>query len=61
MIKDFTASLDNTQDTAHREAIFSSMQEFGKQDSHNLTYISDKQLHPIELGCYNDIEVPVDG
>jgi len=49
MIKDFRALLDNTQDATHRVAIYSGTREFIKHKSCNKTYISDEQLHAMEL------------
>jgi len=49
MIKDFRALSDNTQDTTHRVAIYSGTWEFVKHKSRNKTYISDEQLHAMEL------------
>jgi hypothetical protein len=61
MIKDFRALLDNTQDAMHRAAIYSSTREFLKHRSHNQTYISDEQLHTMELCIYHGIKVQVEG
>jgi len=61
MIKDFRALLDNTQDAMHRVAIYSGMPECVKQQSHNTTYISDEQLHVMELWIYHGIKVQVEG
>jgi len=49
MIKDFRALLKNPQDATHRVAIYSGMWEFIKHNSRNRTYISDEQLHAMEL------------
>jgi hypothetical protein len=49
MIKKFRALLDNTQDATHRVAIYSSTRKFIRHKSRNKTYISDEQLHPMEL------------
>jgi hypothetical protein len=49
MNKGFRALLDNTQDTMHRMAIYSSTWEYIKNNSGNKTYISDEQLHAMEL------------
>jgi phosphoserine phosphatase len=48
-IKDFRALLDTTQDATHHVAIFSGTLEFIKHKSRNKTYISDEQLHAMEL------------
>jgi len=61
MIKDFRALLANTQDTTHHAPIFSGTQEFIKHKSRNKTYISDEQLHAMELCIYHGIKVPVKG
>jgi len=60
MIKDFRALLDRTQDAMHRVAVYSSTSEFIKYNSHNKTYISDEQLHPMELCIYHGIKVQVE-
>jgi len=60
-IKDFRALLDNTQDATHRAAIYSGMWEFIKHKSRNRTYISDEQLHAMELCFYHGIKVQVEG
>jgi len=61
MIKDFRALLDNTQDATHRAAIYSGPREFIKLKSGNKTYISDEQLHAMELCIYHGITVQVEG
>jgi len=61
MIKDFRALLDNMQDATHRTAIFSGMRECIKHTSHNKTYISDEQLHAMELCIQHGIQVQVEG
>ena len=61
MIKDFRAFIDNTQDTTHRVAIYKGTLEFIKHKSHNKMYISDEQLHAMELSIYRGIKVPVEG
>jgi len=61
MIKYFRALLDNTQDATHRAAMFSSTWELIKHKSHNKTYISDEQLHAMELCIYHGIKVQVEG
>jgi len=42
MIKDFRALLDNTQDAAHRMAIYTGTKDFINHKSRNKTYISDE-------------------
>jgi hypothetical protein len=61
MIKDFRALLDNTQDATHRAAIYSGTGEFIQHKSRNKTYISDEQLHAMELCIYHGINVQVEG
>jgi len=61
MIKDFRALLDNTQDATHRLAIYSGTVEFINHNSRNKTYISDEQLHAMELCIYHGIKVQVEG
>jgi hypothetical protein len=61
MIKDFRALLNNSQDATHHAAIYSSTQEFIKHKSRNKTYISDEQLHAMELCIYHGIKVQVEG
>jgi len=61
MIKDFRALLDNTQDAMHPLAIYSSTREFIMHKSRNKTYISDDQLHTMELCIYHGIKVQVEG
>jgi hypothetical protein len=51
-IKDFRALLNNKGDATHRAAIFSGTREFFKHKSRNKTYISDEQLHAMELSIY---------
>jgi hypothetical protein len=61
MIKDFRALLDNTPDAMHRAAMYSGTREIIKHKSHNKTYISDEQLHAMELCIYHGIKVQVEG
>jgi len=61
MIKDFRALLDNTQDATHRMAIYSGTQDFFKHKSRNKMYISDAQLHAVELCIYHGIKVQGEG
>ena len=61
MIKDLSAFLDNTQDATHRAAIYSGKREFIKHKSRYKTYISDEQLHAMELCIYHGIKVQVEG
>jgi len=61
MIKDFRALLDNTKDTTHRVAIYCGTPEFIKHKSCNKTYISDEQLHAMELCIHLGIQVQVEG
>jgi len=61
MIKDFRALLDNTQEATHRTAIYSGTREFIKHNSRKKIYISDEQLHAMELCIYDGIKVEVEG
>jgi len=61
MINDFRSFLDNTQEAMHPLAMYSGLLEFIKHQSHNSTYISDEQLHPIELYIFHGIKNQVDG
>ena len=61
LIKDIRALLDNTQDAMHRAAIYSGTWEFIKHKSRNKTYISDEQLHAMELCIYHCSKVQVEG
>jgi hypothetical protein len=61
IIKDFKALLNNTQDAMHRVAIHSSTWEIINYRSHNMTYISDKQLPAMVLCIYHGINVEVEG
>jgi hypothetical protein len=60
IIKDFKALLDNTQDATHCVAVYSATWEFIKHKSCNKTYISDEQLHAMELCIYHGIKVQVE-
>jgi hypothetical protein len=57
MIKDFRALLDNSQDAKHLMAIYSGTWQFVKHKSCNKKYISDEQLHAMELCIYHGIKV----
>jgi len=61
MIKDFRALLDNTPDSTHRVAIFSGRWEFIKHKSRNKAYVSDEQLHAMELCIYHGIKIQDEG
>jgi hypothetical protein len=61
MIEDCRALLDNTQDAMHHVAIFSGTWELIQHTSCNKTYISDEQLHAMELCIYHGIKVQVEG
>jgi hypothetical protein len=60
MIIDFRALLDNTQDATHRVSIYNGRRKFLNHKSRNKTYISDEQLHTMELCIYHDIKVLVE-
>jgi len=61
MIKDFRALLDNTHNAMHHVAIHSGTRECMKRKSPIKTYISDEQLHAMELCIYCGIKVQVEG
>jgi len=61
MIKDFRALLDDTQDATHRVEIYSGTREFIKHKSSDKMYVSDDQLHAMELCIYHGIKVQVEG
>jgi hypothetical protein len=60
-MKDCRALLDRKQDAMHRVTIYNRTGEFLKHKSRNQTYISDEQLHAIELCIYHGINVQVEG
>jgi hypothetical protein len=60
VIKEFRALLNNAKDTTHRVAIYSGTQEFIEHTSCKKTYISDEQLHAMELSIYHGIHVQVE-
>ena len=45
----------------HSLIIYNCVREFNKHKSRNKMYISDEQLHPMELCIYHGINVPVEG
>jgi hypothetical protein len=57
MINDIRALLDNMQDETHRVAIYSGTREFIKYKSHNKMYISDEQLHALDLFIRHGIKI----
>ena len=57
MNKDCRALLGTMQDTMHLVAIYSGTRWFIKHKSRNKTYISDEQLHAMELCIYRHIKV----
>jgi len=61
MIKDFRALLDNTQDATHCVTIHNGTWQFPQPKSRNKTYISDEQMHAMELCIYYGIKVQVEG
>jgi hypothetical protein len=61
MIKGFRALLDNMQDTTLHATIYNGTLDFLKRKSRNNTYISDDQLHTMELCIYHGIKVQVEG
>jgi len=61
MIKDCRVLLDNMQDATHHVAIDSGTREMIKHKSRKKTYISDEQLHAMELCIYHGIKIQVVG
>jgi len=61
MIKDFRELLNNTQDAMHCVAQYSGTRELIKHKSRNKTYMSDEQLHAMELCIYHGIKIQVEG
>jgi hypothetical protein len=61
IIKDFRALLDIIEDAMHRVTIYNGTGEFLKHKSSNKTYISDDQLHAMELCIYHRLQVQVEG
>jgi len=61
MIEDFRALLDITQDATHCMTIYNGTRQFIKYKSRNKTYISDEQLHAMELCIDHGIKVEVEG
>jgi hypothetical protein len=61
VIKDFRALLDIAQDALHWVAIYSGMGKLIKHRSRNKTYISDEQLHTMELCIYHGTQGHVEG
>jgi len=61
IIKDFRALLNNKRDTTHRPAIYCGTPACIKNKSRNKMYISDEQLHAMELCIYHGIQVQVEG
>jgi len=60
MIKHFRALLDNRPDATHHMSTYSGTWEFIKHKSCNMTYMSDDQLHAMELCIYHCIMVEVE-
>jgi hypothetical protein len=61
MIKNIRSLLDNIQDATQPRAIYSGTREFIKHKSRNKTYISDEQLHAMELCIYHGVKIQVEG
>jgi hypothetical protein len=61
IIKNFRALLDSTQDAMHRVTIYNGTWEYLKHKSRNTMYISDEQLHAMEICIYPGIKVQVEG
>ena len=60
-INNFNALVDNRQDATHRVAIYSGLWKWIKHKSHNETYISDEQLHPMELCIHHGNNIQIEG
>ena len=60
MIKDLSVFLDNTQDATHCVAIFGGTRGLITHKSCNTMYISDEQLHAMELCISDGIRVQVE-
>jgi hypothetical protein len=61
MIKDLRALLHTTQDATQRAVIYSGTQVFIKHKSRKNMYLSDEQLHSMELFVKPSIKVQVEG
>jgi hypothetical protein len=61
MIWAFRALLDNTRDTTHRMNIYNCTGEGLKHNGRNKRYISNEQLHAMELCIYHGITAQVEG
>jgi len=61
VINDFRARLDNTRDATHRVILYNGRRELLKHKSRNKTYISDEQLHAMELCIHHCIKIQVEG
>jgi hypothetical protein len=61
MFKDFRALLDNIQGTTHSLALYSGIQNIIQDRNCNKTYISDDQLHAMELCIQHGIQGQVEG
>jgi hypothetical protein len=49
------------QDPTHHMAIYSGMRQFIKHNSRSKKYLSDEQLHAMELCMYHGIKIQVEG
>jgi len=61
MMKDFRPLLDNTKDAMCCVVIYCGTGEWIRHSSRNKPYISDEQLHSMELCIYHGIKVRVEG
>jgi hypothetical protein len=61
IIKGFRALLDIMQEATHRVPIYNGTREVLHYKSHNQMYISDIQLHTMELCIYHGINVYAEG
>jgi len=61
MVGDLRALLDDTQDAMLCETLYKGTQEFINHKSRNKTYLSDEQLHTMELCIYHGNKVQLEG
>jgi len=61
MIKELRALRDNMQDATHRVTIYNGTRAIIQHKSCKKTYISDEQLHAMELCIFYGINVHVEG
>jgi len=61
IIKDYRALLDTMHHGMHRTTFCNCTWEFPKHRSHNNMYISDEQMHAMDVCIYHGIKVQVEG